>query len=37
MDILDVIPNSNINKGVIMVDFNSLLTNEEKSRGLALD
>ena len=37
MDILDVICKSNINKGVIMGDFNSLLTNEGKSRGLALD
>ena len=37
MDILDVICNNNINKCVIMGDFNSLLTDEEKSRGLALD
>ena len=37
MDIFYVICKSNINKGVIMGAFNSLLTAEGKSRGLALD
>ena len=35
--ILEVININNINKGIIMGDFNSTLSDDDKSRGLALD
>ena len=33
----DMVQNRNLNKGIIIGDFNTLLTDEEKLGGLALD